>query len=107
MDILKSRRRFLQGLAAASVYGPLSQFGLARMALAGQAEQSKLKVVLVVVDTVASVSFFLNSLLRHLGVGRNPGASAADVAAAVEEHCLREGVRAFKTSERSSRRKTD
>ena len=36
MDILKSRRRFLQGLAAASVYGPLSQFGLARMALAGQ-----------------------------------------------------------------------
>ncbi len=58
MDILKSRRRFLQGLAAASVYGPLSQFGLARMALAGQAEQSKLKVVLVVVPDGLAVDSY-------------------------------------------------
>ena len=58
MDILKSRRRFLQGLAAASVYGPLGQFGLARMALAGQAEQSKLKVVLVVVPDGLAVDSY-------------------------------------------------
>lgn len=48
MGILKSRRRFLAGLAAAGVYGPLTQFGLARMALAGQTQQAKLKVVFVV-----------------------------------------------------------
>ena len=49
MDILKSRRRFLTGLAAVGIYGPLTQFGLARLALAGQSQQAKLKVVFFVV----------------------------------------------------------
>lgn len=49
MDILKSRRRFLTGLAAVGVFGPLTQFGLARIALAGQSQQAKLKVVFFVV----------------------------------------------------------
>ncbi|WP_095196463.1 DUF1552 domain-containing protein [Pseudomonas sp. Irchel 3A7] len=58
MDILKSRRRFLAGLAAAGVYGPLTQFGLARMALAGQAQQPKLKILTVVVpDGLATDSY--------------------------------------------------
>ncbi|MGY2341459.1 DUF1552 domain-containing protein [Pseudomonas sp. SDO5532_S415] len=48
MGILKSRRRFLAGLAAAGVYGPLTQFGLARMALAGQTQQPKLKALFVI-----------------------------------------------------------
>lgn len=58
MGILKSRRRFLAGLAAASVYGPLTQFGLARMALAGQTEQPKLKVVSVVLPDGLAVDSF-------------------------------------------------
>lgn len=49
MDILKSRRRFLAGLAAVGIYGPLTQFGLARLALAGQSQQAKLKVVFFIV----------------------------------------------------------
>ncbi|QJI29820.1 DUF1552 domain-containing protein [Pseudomonas sp. ADAK18] len=49
MDILKSRRRFLMGLTAVGVFGPLTQFGLARIALAGQTQQPKLKVVFFVV----------------------------------------------------------
>ena len=57
MDLLKSRRRFLQGLAAVSVYGSLSPFGLSRMALAGQTEQAKLKVVFVVVPDGLAVEF--------------------------------------------------
>jgi hypothetical protein len=58
MGILKSRRRFLAGLAAAGVYGPLTQFGLARMALAGQAQQPKLKVLIAVVpDGLATDSY--------------------------------------------------
>ncbi|MDZ5434186.1 DUF1552 domain-containing protein [Pseudomonas fluorescens] len=58
MGILKSRRRFLAALAAAGVYGPLTQFGLARMALAGQTQQPKLKVLFVVVpDGLATDSY--------------------------------------------------
>ena len=58
MGILKSRRRFLAGLAAAGVYGPLTQFGLARMALAGQTQQAKLKVVFVVLPDGLAVDSF-------------------------------------------------
>lgn len=58
MGILKSRRRFLAGLAAASVYGPLTQFGLARMALAGQSQQAKLKIVFVVVPDGLAVDSY-------------------------------------------------
>ena len=58
MDLLKSRRRFLQGLAAVSVYGSLSPFGLSRMALAGQTEQAKLKVVFVVVPDGLAVDSY-------------------------------------------------
>lgn len=58
MGILKSRRRFLAGLAAASVFGPLTQFGLARMALAGQSQQARLKVVFVVVPDGLAVDSF-------------------------------------------------
>lgn len=63
MGILKSRRRFLAGLVAAGLYGPLTQFGLARMALAGQTQQPKLKVVLMnlpdglAVDSIKGVGF--------------------------------------------------
>ncbi|POA20245.1 Tat pathway signal protein [Pseudomonas sp. FW300-N1A1] len=58
MGILKSRRRFLAGLAAASVFGPLTPFGLARMALAGQSQQAKLKVVFVVVPDGLAVDSY-------------------------------------------------
>jgi len=58
MGILKSRRRFLAGLAAASVFGPLTQFGLARMALAGQSEQARLKVVFAVVPDGLAVDSY-------------------------------------------------
>lgn len=52
MDILKSRRLFLAGLAglgAVGAIGALTQCGLARMALTGQSQQAKLKVVFFVV----------------------------------------------------------
>ncbi|MBI6912119.1 DUF1552 domain-containing protein [Pseudomonas palleroniana] len=55
MDILKSRRRFLAGLAAVGIYGPLTQFGLARLALAGQSQQAKLKVAIFVVPDGTAV----------------------------------------------------
>jgi hypothetical protein len=58
MGILKSRRRFLAGLAAAGFYGPLTQFGLARMALAGQAQEARLKVVFVVVPDGLAVDSY-------------------------------------------------
>ncbi|WP_137804461.1 DUF1552 domain-containing protein [Pseudomonas sp. G(2018)] len=58
MGILKSRRRFLAGLAAAGVYGPLTQFGLARMALAGQSEQAQLKVLTVVIPDGTAVDSY-------------------------------------------------
>jgi hypothetical protein len=58
MSILKSRRRFLAGLAAAGVYGPLTQFGLARMALAGQSEQARLKVLTVVIPDGTAVDSY-------------------------------------------------
>ena len=49
MNVLTSRRRFLIGLAAAGVVLPLSSSGLVRMALAGEKQQAKLKVVFFVV----------------------------------------------------------
>ena len=49
MNVLTSRRRFLMGLAAAGVVLPLSSSGLVRMALAGEKQQAKLKVVFFVV----------------------------------------------------------
>lgn len=49
MNLLTSRRRFLMGLAAAGVILPLSSSGLVRMALAGEKQQAKLKVVFFVV----------------------------------------------------------
>lgn len=58
MDILKSRRRFLAGLVAAGVYGPLTQFGLTRMALAGQSEQARLKVVFAVIPDGLAVDSY-------------------------------------------------
>lgn len=58
MGILKSRRRFLAGLAAAGVFGPLTQFGLARMALAGQTQQARLKIVFVVVPDGLAVDSY-------------------------------------------------
>lgn len=58
MGILKSRRRFLAGLAAAGVYGPLTQFGLARMALAGQSEQGKLKCLFCVIPDGTAVDSY-------------------------------------------------
>ncbi|WP_085724892.1 DUF1552 domain-containing protein [Pseudomonas sp. R37(2017)] len=58
MGILKSRRRFLAGLAATSVFGPLTQFGLVRMALAGQSEQARLKVVFAVVPDGLAVDSY-------------------------------------------------
>ncbi|MBB3228247.1 hypothetical protein FHW69_002882 [Luteibacter sp. Sphag1AF] len=58
MDILKSRRRFLAGLAAAGVLAPLSASALARMVMAPEREQALLKIVLFVVpDGVAVDSF--------------------------------------------------
>ncbi|MDI3395487.1 DUF1552 domain-containing protein [Pseudomonas sp. V98_8] len=58
MDILKSRRRFLAGLVAAGVYGPLTQFGLTHMALAGQSEQPLLKVLIVVIPDGTAVDSY-------------------------------------------------
>lgn len=81
MGILKSRRRFLAGLAVASVYGPLTQFGLARMALAGQAEESRLKVVFVVVPDGLAVDSFQGG---NFGDGRglwHPTAQGMDTTA--------------------------
>lgn len=49
MNLLASRRRFLTGLAASGVLLPLSSGGLVRMALAGEKEAPKLKVVFVIV----------------------------------------------------------
>ncbi|WP_429481385.1 DUF1552 domain-containing protein [Pseudomonas sp. 18175] len=52
MDILKSRRLFLAGLAGLGAVGAvaaLTRCGLARMALTGQSQQAKLKVVFFVV----------------------------------------------------------
>lgn len=58
MGILKSRRRFLAGLAAAGFFGPLSQFGLARIALAGQSQQPLLKIVFVVIPDGLAVNSY-------------------------------------------------
>lgn len=77
MDILKSRRRFLAGLAAMGVFAPLTQCGLARMALAGQTEQAKLKVVFFVVPDGLAV----DSASAYSSDGRgfwHPSASALD-----------------------------
>lgn len=49
MSIVSSRRRFLMGLAAMGALLPLSKSGLVRMALAGETQQAKLKVVFFVV----------------------------------------------------------
>jgi hypothetical protein len=81
MGILKSRRRFLSGLAAASVFGPLTQFGLARMALAGQSEQARLKVVFAVVPDGLAVDSYNGG---GFGDGRglwHPTAQGADTTA--------------------------
>jgi len=78
MGILKSRRRFLAGLAAAGVYGPLTQFGLARMALAGQSEQARLKVLTVVIPDGTAVDSYQGG---GFGDGRglwHPNAQGAD-----------------------------
>jgi hypothetical protein len=81
MDILKSRRRFLAGLAAAGVYGPLTQFGLARMALAGQTQQPKLKVLFVVVpDGLATDSYRGGAFGDGLGLW-HPDAQGTDTTA--------------------------
>ena len=80
MDILKSRRRFLAGLAAAGFYGPLTQFGLARMALAGQSQQARLKVVFVVVPDGLAVDSYSGG---GFGDGRglwHPKAAGMDTA---------------------------
>jgi hypothetical protein len=81
MGILKSRRRFLSGLAAASVFGPLTQFGLARMALAGQSEQARLKIVFAVVPDGLAVDSYNGG---GFGDGRglwHPTAQGADTTA--------------------------
>lgn len=81
MDLLKSRRRFLQGLAAVSVCGSLSPFGLSRMALAGQTEQAKLKVVFVVVPDGLAVDSYTGG---DFGDGRglwHPTAQELDTSA--------------------------
>ncbi|NVZ51151.1 DUF1552 domain-containing protein [Pseudomonas sp. B6002] len=77
MDILKSRRRFLAGLAAMGVFAPLTQCGLARMVLAGQTQQAKLKVVFFVVPDGLAV----DSGSAYSSDGRglwHPSASALD-----------------------------
>ncbi|RAI71828.1 Tat pathway signal protein [Pseudomonas fluorescens] len=81
MGILKSRRRFLAGLAAASVFGPLTQSGLARMALAGQSEQARLKVVFAVVPDGLAVDSYNGG---GFGDGRglwHPAAQGTDTTA--------------------------
>jgi hypothetical protein len=81
MGILKSRRRFLAGMAAAGVYGPLTQFGLARMALAGQTQQARLKIVFVVVPDGLAVDSYNGGAF---GDGRglwHPTAQGADTTA--------------------------
>ncbi len=58
MSFLKSRRRFLQTLAGASILTPLSLPGLARIAQASTTGQAKTKVVFFVVpDGLATDSF--------------------------------------------------
>ncbi|MGY3570212.1 DUF1552 domain-containing protein [Vibrio paucivorans] len=58
MSFLKSRRRFLQAAAGASVLAPMSLPGLTRMAHAGTTGQAKTKVVFFVVpDGFATDSF--------------------------------------------------
>ena len=82
MGILKSRRRFLAGLVAAGVYGPLTQFGLARMALAGQTQEARLKVVFVVVPDGLAVDSFQGG--ENFGDGRglwHPVSSEMDTTA--------------------------
>ncbi|SDU96930.1 DUF1552 domain-containing protein [Pseudomonas mucidolens] len=78
MGILKSRRRFLAALVAAGVYGPLTQFGLTRMALAGQTQEAKLKIVFVVVPDGLAVDSYQGG---GFGDGRGlwyPEADGAD-----------------------------
>ncbi|EMQ2876830.1 DUF1552 domain-containing protein [Vibrio navarrensis] len=58
MSFLKSRRRFLQAAAGASVLAPLSLPGLTRIAHAGTTGQAKTKVVFFVIpDGLATDSF--------------------------------------------------
>ncbi len=77
MDILKSRRRFLAGLAAVGIYGPLTQFGLARLAQAGQSQQAQLKVVFF----IAPDGLAVDSSAAYSSDGRglwHPHANALD-----------------------------
>ncbi|WP_409277159.1 DUF1552 domain-containing protein [Pseudomonas defluvii] len=58
MDMLKSRRRFLMQLAATGALLPLSRVGLAKMALLGESQQAKLKVVFFIVPDGLAVDSF-------------------------------------------------
>lgn len=67
MDMLKSRRRFLMQLAATGALLPLSRVGLAKMALLGESQQAKLKVVFFIVPDGLAVDALVGP--QHNGNG--------------------------------------